>query len=242
VPERAKPIEDLVASIDSADLTAAADDSRLTPDLALALLQKRDLPPRAIELVSRNRSVLKHRTVNAAIAAHPRTPRWVAVPVLRRMFTFELMQIASAPAVAPHVKMVANEVIVSRLESISAGERMTLAKQGSRALASVLLSDAEPRISEAALDSPRLAEGDVVKALMQDDAPQHLIVATARHTKWRTRNEVQAAILKHPQCPLACAVEIADYAPESVLRSVLANSRLADEVKNYVAARLNGNR
>ncbi len=233
-----RPIDDLIASVNAADLLAAAGDRRLTVDLAMALLEKRDLPPRALELLSRNIGILKHRKVLNALVTHPRTPRYVTLPVLRRMFTFELMKIALTPAVATVVKMTADEVIIARLEAISPGERMALARQGSRHLVSALLLDPEQRIGAVALDNPRLTEADVVKALMNDDIPQHFIVAVCGHAKWRLRNEVQVAILKHPQSPLARVIEIAGYAPPSVVKQVLNTSRLADNVKNYLAAKL----
>lgn len=238
LPPPLRPIEDLIASVNAVDLIAAAGDRRMTEDLAMALLERRDLPPRALELLSRNIGVLKHRKVLTALVTHPRTPRYVTLPVLRRMFTFELMKIALTPAVATDVKMTADEVIIARLESISAGERMALARQGSRRLVAALLLDTEQRISAAALDSPRLTEADVVKALMYDDIPQHLIVAVCGHSKWRLRNEVQVAILKHPQSPLARVIEIAACAPPSVVKQVLNTSRLAENVKNYLAAKL----
>src|SRR5256885_2105472 len=74
-------------------LIAVASDARLTEDLALALLNRRDLPGEALEEMNRNISVAKQRKVRLGIVMHPRTPRHVSVPVIRHLYAFELMQI-----------------------------------------------------------------------------------------------------------------------------------------------------
>jgi hypothetical protein len=84
-------------------LVAVAADLRLTEDLALALLNRRDLPPDALQELYRNAAVAKLPKVRLALVAHPRTPRHVSVPLMRGLHTFELMQIALQPAVSASV-------------------------------------------------------------------------------------------------------------------------------------------
>src|SRR5436305_15313974 len=55
-------------------LIAVAADARLTEDLALALLNHRDLPREALESVSKNRTLMRQRKARMAVVMHPRTP------------------------------------------------------------------------------------------------------------------------------------------------------------------------
>src|SRR5438045_3883053 len=159
-------IEEMVHHLSPEVMKLAAQHAELNEELALALLARRDLVSSAIEVLSKRGELLKHRKVSVAIASHPKTPRHISLPMVRRLFTFELMKIALSPIIATDIKMVAEEVIVGRLESISSGERLTLAKQSSSRVAASLLLDSEPRIVEASLKNPRMTEAWIVKALM----------------------------------------------------------------------------
>ena len=113
-------------------------------------------------------SCARQRKVRLAMVMHPRTPRHVSVPTIRHIYTFELMQVALLPAVSPDVKRAAEEVLISRLASISSGERFTLAKRSSGRVAAALLLDKEERIMQAALANPQMTEIFIVRALKAD--------------------------------------------------------------------------
>src|SRR5438067_1100306 len=100
-------IEEMVHHPSSEVMTLAAEHPKLTQELALALLARRDLVASAIEALSRRGDLLKHRKVSIEIAGHPKAPRHVALPLVRRFFTLELMQIALSSCLAPDIKLVA---------------------------------------------------------------------------------------------------------------------------------------
>ncbi len=215
-------------------LRSAAADKRLTEDLALALLQRRDLPAAAIKAMVKNGSVMKHRSVINAVVVHPHAPRHVSLPIIRRLFAFELMNIALTPAVFADIKKFAEDVLISRLENTTPGERMSLAKRSSPAVAAALLLDPERRIMEATLQNPRITEAAIVKALMRDDAPQHLIDTVCHDPKWSLRREIRIALLRNEKTPLAPALAFAESMSSAALRQVLNNSRLRPNVKSYL--------
>jgi hypothetical protein len=239
--EKAAPppeLERMVHSGLAEETRAAAMDRRMTEDLALALLTRRDLHGDVLVELSRNMTVMKHRKVVVALACHPRTPRYVSLPITRRLYTFELMMIALLPPVPADVKMIAEQAIIDRLETVSSGERLTLAKEGSTRIAAALLAGPESRVTDAALMNSRLTEPFVVKALMREDAPEHLVHAVCRHPKWSLRKEVQLALLKNPNTPLAHAVYLAAELATQTLRETLATARLAPHLKSYLLEEL----
>ncbi len=227
-------LERLVHSQVVEEVRAAAMDRRMTEDLALALLVRRDLRGDVLEELSKNMTVMKHRRVIVGLVCHPRTPRYVSLPITRRLFTFELMRIALLPPVPADVKMIAEEAVINRLETISSGERLSLAKAGSTRIAAALLVDAESRVTDAALLNSRLTEPFVVKALMRDDAPKHFVHSVCTHPKWSVRKEVQVALLKNRHTPMARAVYIAGQLSSLALREVLNTARLSDDLTAYL--------
>ena len=110
------------------------------------LLKHSDLPTQALDRLSRNRGIMKSRKVKLALVEHPRTPRHISVPMVRHLFTFDLMQVALTPVVPADIKMAAEESLINRLERLSQGERLTLAHRASGRVAAALLLDPEARV------------------------------------------------------------------------------------------------
>ena len=126
-----------------AALARPADDASLTADLALAIVKDRDLSSEVIEQITRNGAAMKSRKLRVALAAHPRTPRRIALRLIRELYTFDLMQFSLIPAVAADLKRVADELLMARLASITLGERLALARRSSAMVAAALLLDKE---------------------------------------------------------------------------------------------------
>src|SRR5579864_9276647 len=156
----------------------------LTEDLALARLNHRDLPPNAVEQIAQNAGVMKSHKVRLALASHPQTPRRIALRVIRELYTFELMKFALTPAPAADLRRVADELLLSRLPSITLGERISLARRSSEIVAGALLLDKETPVWQAALDNARLTESAVVKALQRSNAMPALVGAVCHHPMW----------------------------------------------------------
>lgn len=229
-------LERLVHDASPEMLIAVAADPRLTEDLALAFLNRRDLPREALEALSKNGRVARQRKVQLALVMHPRTPRHVSVPTIRHIYTFELMQVALLPTVPPDVKRAAEEVLVGRVANISSGERLTLARQSSGRVAAALLLDKEERIMQAALSNPQMTEMWIVKALKDETHTVLLAPAVSRHQKWSYRNDVKAALLGNKHTPTARLIQLAAELPVAAVREVLRNGRLSQQARNSLLA------
>src|SRR5579884_1188851 len=221
-------LPELIASVFAEDLIAAASHVSLDEDQALALLQRRDIPPAAIEALSRHPIASKSRKTLRKLAEHPRTPRHLALPLLRRLFAFELMDVALAPGVAADLKLVAEQLLIAKLEAISLGERVNMARRASAGVAAALLLREDRSVIEAALQNPRMTEASIVKAVATTGAPDTLIVMVAEHPKWSLRREIQLAILRRPETPADIVTRIAAALPRPVIYQLLSELRLPE--------------
>ena len=222
------------------DLKAMVGDSALSEDFALALLKRPDLPADVLEALGKNGTALKHRKVKLALVEHPKTPRHVSLPLVRQLYTFDLMQVALTPLVPADVKMAADEALCHRLETLSSGERLSLAHRGSGRIAGELLRDAESRVVHAALENSRLTEAAIVQALMRHDASAAMVEAVCHHARWSPRREIRVVLLRNEKTPMARAVEFARSLPAAQVREILQGSRLPANVKNLVWKELQG--
>ena len=230
---------------ESAESPASAPDSAepaVSEDLALAQLKNRDLPAEQIEELSKNRSVLKSRKVRIALAAHPHSPRQLALRLIRELYTFDLMQLSLMPAVAADLKRLADELLVSRLSSITLGERLSLARRSSSFVAAALLLDKESAVWRAALQNARLTEAAIVKAVQAPGSAPALVETVCHHEKWSVRHEIRVALLRNPHTPLARALEFARQLSPPLLRDVLHTSRLPEKTKAYLRTAVLGSK
>jgi hypothetical protein len=214
----------------SGEALKTASEAGLSEDRALALLQRGNLAPEVLEALSKNGAAAKSHKVKLAIAVHPRTPRHVSMPLLRQLFTFELMQVALTPAAPADLKKAAEESLINRLETISAGEKIALARRASGNVAAALLLDAEPRVMRTALENPRLTESAVVRAVLRDASPA-LVHEVCHHCRWPLQKEIRMALLRCQHTPLAKALEFAASLPSTLLREILDVSRLPEEIR-----------
>ncbi len=208
----------------------------LSEDAALAQLNNRDLTATQIEQLSSNRNLLKSRKVRFALAGHPHSPRPLALRLIRELYTFDLMQFSLMPAVAADLKRLAEELLVSRLASVTLGERLSLARRSSSFVAAALLLDKESQVWQAALQNPRLTEAAIIKAVVAQGSAPAFVDAVCRHQKWSVRHEIRVALLRNPHTPLARAIEFARRLPPVLLRDVLHTSRLPEKTKAYLRA------
>jgi hypothetical protein len=229
----ALPAAGTTADVNS-DLTVASNHSP-NEDSALALLQRADLRSEVIEKLSKNSAATKSRKVKLAIVTHPRAPRHVSLSVMRHLFTFDLMKVALTPTVAGDLKIAAEEVLINRLETISAGEKLSLARRASGRVASALLLDSEPRTIVAALENPRLTEALVTKAVLHGHASPALVQAVCTHVKWSLRREIRIALLRNEHTPVEHAIEFAKSLPNDVVKEILQDSQLPENVKACLA-------
>ena len=209
----------------------------LNEDSALALLKQPDVAPEVLEKLSKS-GLMKFRKVKLAVARHPKTPRHVSLPMVRHLFTFDLMQVALIPIVPADVKKAAEDALIHRLETISSGERLTLASRASGRVAGELLLDKESSVMQAALENSRLTEVSIVKAVLRPNASAAFVHAVCHHAKWSPRREIRIALLRSQHTPMAKAVEFAHEIPVPMLKEILQNSRLPQEIKAYLLKEL----
>jgi hypothetical protein len=212
-------------------LLLAASHTSLTEDLALTLLKGADLPAECIVTLSKNAAVAKYRKVRVAIVAHTHTPRHLSLPLLRLLYTFDLMRVAMMPTVAADIKRAAEQVLLAKLETISTGEKLSLARRASGRVAAELLLDKEARIRQAALENPRLTEASLARVLVRSNTTSPLVEAVCHHPKWSRARDIRIALLRNARTPLARVLEFAGSLPAPMLREILQTSHLPQSTK-----------
>ncbi len=216
----------------SEDLLGTASDPSLTEDLALQLLKQPELPSGVFERLYKNSGLLNSRKVRLGLLTHPKAPRHISIPMLPHLFTFDLMQVALQPAVAADIKVAAETALIHRLEKLSSGEKLSLARRASGRVVEKLLNDSEARVFRVALENSRLTEASVIKTIATQDASLDFVEAVSHHPKWSLRPEVRTALLRNRYTPEGKAREFAADLSAERLREILQDSELPDDIKS----------
>lgn len=230
----APALESSIQNLTREELTRLAANPAITEDLALSVFKRGDLPADVLELFSKNGSLLKLRKAKMALATHPHTPRHVSVPMIRQFYTFDLMKVALTPGVPADVKVAADDVLISRIKSITLGERLALARRASGRIAGALLLDSEAPVMRMALENGRLTEAFIIQAVLRPEANVVLVQAVAQHNKWSYRREVRIALLRTEHLSLARALEFSQGLPLPFLKEILHSSRMPARLKEQL--------
>jgi hypothetical protein len=202
----------------------------------LRLLERKDLPREVLREIAAHDEAARNYAVKLAIVRHPKAPRLVSLPLLKFLFLFDLVRVSQTPGVPADVKMVADETILKKLDTIPRGEQITLARRGSGRVAAGLLVSEDSEIIAAALDNPFLTEAHLLKLLALTHLPGRVVEAIAQHRKWSSHYYLRLALVRNPSTPLVRVLAFLPDLAVNDLREICQDHRMPEQVRKYVLA------
>jgi len=143
-------------------------------------------------------------SIRLGLAQHPHTPKRIAMSAVRQLFLFDLVRVSLLPSAAPHVRRLAEEMMLSRLPHLPIGEKLTLARRAPARIAAAILAEGHPQAMKLALANSLLSESQVLKVLAREGLCERVILAIAKHPKWSYVYNVRVALLRNPLSPADC--------------------------------------
>jgi hypothetical protein len=199
------------------------------------MLARRDLPREVVAVIVQNQQWMKSYPLKVAVLRHPKTPRHLALRLLKFIYPFDLMEIGAAPGVAPDLKRLMEDTLLSQREGMATGQRLSLARRGSARIAAGLPNDSDGRVIRAALDNPALTEPSVAAALLVDKSAAELAVAVMEHSRWSRRRGVKLALLRSKHLSLARFAALLPEVSLGELNELIQDPRLAPNIRAYLA-------
>lgn len=215
-------------------LLAALDNPRFTEEHLKVVLSRKDLSRGFLSEAGARERLLRAYAVKLALVRHPRTPRHISLALLRHLYPFDLVLVASAPAAPTELRRTAEDAVVARLEMFSLGERLSLARRASARVAAALLADSEARVFRAALENPRLTEEGVVRALRERKLTPEAVGAITAHPRWSIRYEVRLALIRHPATSLRSMLSLVGQVRRQDLAELAGDLRMPTDRRAYL--------
>jgi hypothetical protein len=119
---------------------------------------------------------------------------------------------------------------------LTLGERRALASRPSRRIIARALLDPHPMVALRLLGNPKVVEGDVLRIASRRPAPPPVLAELARHSRWRGRPRVAAALAHNPCTPHAHATSLLPGLPRPLVREVSEDGRVSESLRD--AARI----
>jgi hypothetical protein len=219
-------------------LLALLEDPNLEEPDVTQLLDRLDLPVSVLSAVAGAGRWTSSEAIRLRLAQHPRTPKRFALAAVRQLYLFDLVRLSLLPSAPADIRRVAEEVILSRVPHLPAGERFTLARRGPSRVAGAILTEGHPQAIKLALQNPFLTESQVLKALAKAGIPERVVAAVAQHPKWSCQYNVRAALVRNPHTPSVCVDRFLPHLTLRDLKDIAGLQGLAAHLKKRLCQEL----
>jgi hypothetical protein len=216
-------------------LEALLENPRLGEKQVAILLSRRDLSREIVARIAQNREWMKCYPLKLAVVRHPRTPRYLSLPLLKYLYLFDLLTVAATAGTPAELKRQAEEAILLQREGLALGQRLSLARRGSNRIAAGLLLDADRRVIEAALRNPAMTEYAVIRGLLDRNARPALTEVVLDDDQWYSRYGVKLALLRARHISLGRVMSILPELAQTDLDDMAEDPRVRSELRAYVA-------
>jgi hypothetical protein len=225
---------DLVTSANETVLRALIENPAFDETHVCLLLERKDLSGLLLEEISKRKEWRGSYRVRLGLAAHPRTPRLIAMRLLRELHLMDLVRISLLPASPMELRRLADERVLAQLPQLPLGQKLTLARRGSARIAAGLVADGPEQVSRVALNNPFLTEAQLLKALAKEAITARILGAVARHDKWSKIINIRVALLRHSHLPVDSAPALAQGLPRRDIEDLIGLSRLRESIRAHL--------
>ena len=234
----AEEIKTLVHDAEGATLLALLENPALDEPHVVQLLERLDLPANVLTAVAAAGKWTSNESVRLRLARHPRTPRRIALTLLRQLFLFDLVRLSLLPSAPAEIRRAAEGAILTRVPHLPVGEKLTLARRGPSRIAGAILAEGHPQAIKLALGNAFLTESQLLKVLAKQDVPERVVAAIAQHPKWSCQYNIRLGLLRNAHTPVPVVLAILPDATIRDLKEVMTVESLAEHVKKYIRQEL----
>src|ERR1051325_4329808 len=123
---------------------------------ALAILENRYVTPQICQQIARSQRLTAFYSVRLRLVALRQTPQAHAVKLIHYLYWFDLLRLSVDVKVPPTVRRAIDQLLLTHVNKLTVGERVSSARRCNGTLAKALMFDPELSVFEALLTNPRL--------------------------------------------------------------------------------------
>src|ERR1700692_4277975 len=177
-------IPELLASGSEDVLHSLIDNPAFDETHVCLLLERKNLSGVLLEEISKRKKWRANYRVRLGLAAHPHTPRLIAMRLMRELHLMDLVRISLLPTSSMELRRIADERVLGQLPQLPLGQKLMLARRGSTRIAAGLVAHGPEQVARVALDNSFLTESQLLKTLAKQALPARIVAVVARHDTW----------------------------------------------------------
>src|ERR1700744_5001053 len=234
----AEEIKVLIHDANEATLLALLENPNFEEPDVIGLLERLDLSSKLVSAVADVSKWNSSERVRLRLARHPRTPKRIALALLRQLFLFDLVSVSLQPSAPADIRRAAEGIILTRIPHLPVGEKLTLARRGPSRIAGAVLAEGHPQAIKSALGNGFLTESQVLKVLAKPDITERVVIAIAQHPKWSCQYNVRLGLMRNAHTPAPIALAMLQNLTLRDLKEIAMLESLAPHLKKYIEREL----
>lgn len=210
---------------------------RITEDHLLTLLRNPRITPEIPQTISRHDEWMSSYKVQSAIANCPKTPYPLALRIIQMLFWKDLLKVAGNFRLLPRIRRMAENQLKEKVQDLTLGEKISLARTAPRAVIGFLRWQSEPEVIRALLRNSHLVEDDIMVMINEETTPDYILEAIGTDFKWSLQYPIRLALIRNERTPLRVSLKFLSRLQKPDLKAV-ADAPHTPELLKRVAIRI----
>lgn len=186
--------------------------------------------------IARTNRLTSFYSVRVRLVTHRAAPQQEAMRFVHFLFWPDLLRISTNVQVSPVVRRAADARLLSQVEKMTAGEKITAAKSCSRDLVRRFLFDPDIRVFGSVLINARLTEDDLLRLASSERATAEKLVMVANDPRWSQRYAIRLALAMNASTPKAVAASQLRYLRKNDLAALAGSPQTSTYLRRCIEA------
>jgi hypothetical protein len=194
---------------------------KITVDHLMTLLRNPRITPEIPQLISRNDEWMSSYKLQVAIVNCPKTPFPLAIRILQMLFWKDLVKIADNYRLLPKIRRSAENQLRDKVQELTLGEKISLARTAPRAIIGYLRWQTEPEVIRALLRNNHLVEDDILVIINEETTPDFILEAIGSDYKWSLQYPIRVALVRNRKTPLRISLKFLSRLQKPELKAIV---------------------
>jgi hypothetical protein len=230
----------LLLTAPGAFLDGAIENPHLGDEEMPLLLRNRLASPALLTRIGKDRRWTRNSEVRRLLVQHPQVPMALARTLLANLFWKDLLEVSVNLRVHPVIRRQTERMLQVRVEDLTLGERIALARRAPRSVIAALIHSDDSRLLRSVLGNPTLIEQDAVVIAGASKTGGDVLSHLAGHPRWGVRRSVRQALIRNPRTPVAVALRMIGGLQRRDLRELIRDAGVPKIVRVGAERRLEG--
>jgi len=201
--------------------------STMTEDEAIAVLDNPYVSPKICQTIAQNQRLAAFYSVRLKLVALRQTPQAIATKLVHYLYWPDLVRLSVNVTISAPVRRALDTVLLTRVDKLTLGERISSARRCSAALIKHFLFDPDSKVFEALLVNQLLREDDLLIIANSPQATPEKLRMIAADNKWSFRYAIRKALVLNPLTPRSTAASQLRFLSQRDLIAIHRNPQLS---------------